>query len=916
MASGTASGVVGRARELAAVAAFVERGAAGPAALLLEGDAGIGKTTLWLAGVGAAEQQGRPVLQARPAEAESRLAFAGLGDLLEGVLDDAIGGLAPPQAAALRVALLLEPAAGAPPDERALGVALLSLLRRLAGERPVLVAVDDVQWLDAASARVLAFAWRRLRSEPVALLLARRVGSPVVAPLDLGERLAVEPLSMGALHRLLHDRLGLILTRPALRRVHAASGGNPFYALELGRATEPATGEPPPVPERLRDLVLARLETLPVATTDALAAAAALVRPTIGLVVRAQGGDDALRPALAAQVLELDGDRIRFSHPLLAAGAYERLDKVARRELHERLAALVDDDEERWRHRALAATGPDATVAAGLERAAEHARRRGASSSAAELCELAYRLTPPEQRHDVHRRTLAAGFHRWVAGDMGGACTLFAQAAEAAPSGRLRAEAMAAQARALAFEGDQRNAARIARLAMAEPDAGGAVRAEAAQAVCWAAIFLREALDDGVQHAALAVRLAEQLGDRALEANALGVQGLLEAALGRPSASATFTRAIALGDVADPVRRIRSPRFDYAAFLMWADALDDSAAILRAFRDQALTADDSSSLPLIQAQRALVSYLAGRWPEAAAFAEEGYELALQTGERPQQALSLSALALVRASEGRESEARAHAEAALAIAGEQGMAAARIHAVWALALLDASLERPDEVVGRLAPERERLLAAGVREPGSIRFLGEEVEALVQLGRLDDAEVVLGWLEETGRALDRASALASASRCRGLLAAAQLDPPGAVVALERALDEHARAGMPFETARTQLCLGAAQRRAGHRRDARATLEAARATFAALGARPWRERAEGELRRIGGRHASGDELTPAERRVADLVAHGDTNRQVAAALFLSPKTVEAHLRSIFRKLGVRSRSELTRRVLGEQR
>jgi predicted ATPase len=360
MAARTGSDVVGRERELAALAAFAERGSAGPAALLLEGEAGIGKSTLWLAGVEEARRRGRVVLQARPAEAEAQLAFAGLGDLLEGSPEETIGDLPRPQTDALRVALLLEPPSGSPPDERALGVALLGLLRRLARERPVLVAVDDVQWLDTASARTLEFAWRRLRTEPVGLLLARRAGSHAQSALTLGERVGVPPLSMGAVHRLLHARLGLVLTRPALRRVHEAAGGNPFYALELGRAAKPATGEPPLVPEHLPDLVRARLEALPGPTRDALAAAAALVRPTVGLVARAAAGQDALRPALAAHVLELDGERIRFSHPLLAAGAYARLDDRGRRRLHGQLAGLVEHDEERWRHLALATHGPDA----------------------------------------------------------------------------------------------------------------------------------------------------------------------------------------------------------------------------------------------------------------------------------------------------------------------------------------------------------------------------------------------------------------------------------------------------------------------------------------------------------------------------------------------------------------------------
>ena len=779
----------------------------------------------------------------------------------------------------------------------------------------MLLAVDDVQWLDSATTRALAFAWRRLRSEPVALLLAHRAGSRAPPGLDIGERLSVGPLSIGAVHRLLHARLGLVLTRPALRRVHEASRGNPFYALELGRGAQPETGALPPLPEQLRDLVLVRLDALPAATTTALAVAAALARPTLDLLDRAGADEEVLRPAVAARVVELEGERVRFAHPLLAAGAYERLDELARRALHRRLAGLVGD-EERWRHLALAATGPDAAVADGLERAALDSRRRGASSSAAELCELAERLTPPGQREDVHRRTLAAGFHRWVAGDTAGACARFASAAAAAPAGRLRAEAMAAHARALAFEGDQRQAASIARRALAEPGAGDAVRAEAAQAVCWASIFLREELEDGEAHAGLAATLAERVGDRALEANARGVQAILQGVLGRPEAGATFALAIAVGDVADPVRRLRSPRFDHAVYLMWTDALDESAAILRDVHAQAVSAEDEGSLPLILAQRALAEHLSGRWREAAALAEESHELALQTGERPQQALALSARALVRASEGREADCRADAEAALAIAGSHGMAAGRIHALWALALLDASLDRPADVARRLGPERERLVAADVAEPGSMRFAGEEIEALVRLGRLDDAEAALAWLEERARSLDRPSAQATAWRCRGLLAAARHDPPRALAALDRALGQHARAPIPFERARTLLCLGEVQRRAGRRRDARATLEQASATFDALGARIWHAATETELRRIGGRRETGDTLTPAERRVADLVARGETNKQVAAALYLSSKTVEAHLRSIFRKLGVHTRSELTRRMLDEQR
>ena len=272
---------------------------------MIEGEAGAGKTTLWLAAHEEARERGYRVLETRPAEAEAGLPFAGLGDLVESTLDEVLDELPEPQADALRVALLLAPPGGAPPDERAVAVAVLGVLRELAGTGPVLVAVDDVQWLDPPSAKVVSFAWRRLREEPVGLLLAHRLGTDAPAGLADDERvspLAVGPLALGAVHRLLHSRLGLVLPRPALRRVHEVSGGNPFFALELGRAlqaheAELSPGEPLPVPDRLQELVRVRLEALPPESRDVLAAAAALSQPTIGLLAAAvAGGEEALRP--------------------------------------------------------------------------------------------------------------------------------------------------------------------------------------------------------------------------------------------------------------------------------------------------------------------------------------------------------------------------------------------------------------------------------------------------------------------------------------------------------------------------------------------------------------------------------------------------------------------------------------------
>jgi DNA-binding CsgD family transcriptional regulator len=316
---------------------------------------------------------------------------------------------------------------------------------------------------------------------------------------------------------------------------------------------------------------------------------------------------------------------------------------------------------------------------------------------------------------------------------------------------------------------------------------------------------------------------------------------------------------------------------------------------------------------MILANLAVADYLAGRWQEAARVAEEGYEVALQTGQRPQQAWALSMQALVRASFGREVEARLDAEEALTLAGERGMGVARIHAVWALGLLELSLGRPEETVRLFAPERERLLAAGVGEPGTIRFVPDEIEALVALGETDEAESLLAWLEERGRALDRASALAAAARCRGQLALARRNTDAALACFEEALRQHDRVHIPFDRARTLLAQGIALRQARRRRDARATLEEAQGAFASLGAVLWEQLTVAELHQIGGRRAAGDGLTPAEERVAALVAEGMTNKKVAAALFLTERTVEGHLTHVYRKLGVRSRAELARRFPG---
>nr|MBA3330937.1 AAA family ATPase [Actinomycetota bacterium] len=424
--------MIGRDEEQSALHAFLAAVPGGPAALVLTGTAGAGKTTLWKAGLAGALERSYRVLQTSPAQSEAALSFAGVADLLDEVLEESVASLPAPQRRALEVALLLSEAEGPAPDQRAVGVAFLGAVRALSQRGSIVVAVDDVQWLDAASTAALAFAARRLRDEPAGWLLAQRADGEAAVPLALDRalpeerlrRLEVGPLGIDDLHRLLRARLGASFSRPVLRRLHETAGGNPFFALELARALErgsiaAAPGEPLPVPANLRELVRSRLEALPPETREALTVAAALAQPTLALTgaVAQTDAAECLRPAVQADVVGLEDERIRFTHPLLASGSYEAASTGARRRIHARIAELVDDPEERARHLALAVAGPDAAVAASLDDAAHRAHARGSQGAAAELSDQAFRLTPPEHPREARRRAVESASYAFMAGD-------------------------------------------------------------------------------------------------------------------------------------------------------------------------------------------------------------------------------------------------------------------------------------------------------------------------------------------------------------------------------------------------------------------------------------------------------------------------------------------------------------------
>jgi DNA-binding CsgD family transcriptional regulator len=915
--------IIGRGAELEVLRAFVARAGEGPGSLLLEGEAGAGKTTLWSAGCDAARDAGLRVLEAQPLGAEAGLSFAALTDLLAGA-HDVFAELPTPQAHALRVALLLEAVGDVPADERAVGHGLLGVLRALAATVPVLVAVDDIQWLDAATARVLAFAARRLTSEHVALLLSLRRGAGSAPPFDPGRSLPdlmslpIGPLGPDAVHRLVEARLGLVLPRPTLMQVWTTSGGNPFFALELARAlaqqdSRHVPGEPLAVPTALRDLIGTRIRALSDDAREALLCAAALADPRLDLVSRAIALDagEVLAPAIEAEIVEIGEHRVRFGHPLLAAAVYETASAERRRAVHRKLAGLVSSEEERARHLASGSDGPDENVAAQLERAALSARDLGAPVVAAELGERAAALTPEDRPADARRRLSDAAFWTFEAGDARRARQYLDEVLADAEPGVERARTLIRLARVRSYDDDIAASRELCLAAIPEASGEPALEAQAREGAASSSFRLRRYLVEALEHAARAAALAHEASRRDLEAEALATKAVIEAILGRDEAATTSEASLALQGETEQRRVMSQPAFTASVVEFWREDLDGARARLHSLLERADRMHDESSLPYLHVMLGQVECVAGRLDAALRHAWEEIERARQAGQETLVAYLLAVAAWAHAHAGAVEAARARAEEALELAERTSGVPAWFFAVSALGQLE--LARGD---ARAADARLGPLVAFVRkqemcEPGAIWCVVDAVEALIELGGLDQAREVLDWYEGNAIRLGRVAARANARRCRGRLAAATGDRDGALASFREALDLHRRMPRPLDEGRTLLALGAAQRRAKERRAARDTLMRARAMLTDAGARLWSERADAELARIGGRAPSANELTPVERRVAELVASGRTNKEVAAALFLSTRTVEGHLSRIYAKLAVRSRVELAARL-----
>jgi DNA-binding CsgD family transcriptional regulator len=454
------------------------------------------------------------------------------------------------------------------------------------------------------------------------------------------------------------------------------------------------------------------------------------------------------------------------------------------------------------------------------------------------------------------------------------------------------------------FAGTRRTAVELLRTALDQAGDDLRLHATIVERLVNTLVVLREDLVEAAERARHLADLAQRADDRHVLARALSARGFLGGVLGDPDAEAHLEQAINLELEAGYLYGVERPRFNYAAIKMYRDDLEGARSLFLELYREAADSGDDGSLAWTADNLANVEFLAGNWDEALRWADEGDETASHTGQPGQQAYANATRALVHAHRGEVEATHAAARVALGLSGDE-VAIGWMNARWALGVLELSLGNAVAAHEHLAPICDHVEREGIGEPGTTRFVFDDIEALVALGALDEAEKRLRLVERHSRRLKRTFALAASARCRGLLATARGEVDAAVSSLG-----HARAeDETFNGARTLLALGAALRRAKRRREAREAIEQARQAFEQLGAATWAERARDEAARIGGRTSAGDELTPTERKVAGLVAQGLTNREVASTLFVTPKTVEFHLRNVFRKLGVRSRAELAR-------
>ncbi|HEY5659637.1 MAG TPA: LuxR C-terminal-related transcriptional regulator [Gaiellaceae bacterium] len=904
--------LIGRERERGQLDALLKDARLGRGrALILRGSAGIGKTALLDYAVQQAS--GFEVLHYTAVESEAELPFAGLQALLAPLLVR-LPEIPEPQAHALRAALALD--SSEKTNRLAVYAGALSLFGAAAERVPLLVVGDDAHWLDRPSAEALTFVARRLTAESLALLFAVREGEGG----DFGVALPTieaEPLEVASSIELLRERFGSTIAAKVARQLADATGGNPLALLEVAALLEEGerVGREPlpdhlPASESVERTVRRALRGLPPEARRALLVAAASDSPT--------GGDlAALEPAEDAGLVRIHAGSVTFRHPLVRSAVYHAASADERRAAHRTLADALtgeqDSDRRAW-HLAAGAEGPDETVAAALEAAASRFAERAGQASASRALERAAELSEDEDA--CARRLHAAGRAAEHAGDLERAAILAEQALI-----RVRDPGLRAAARVLAWQANEWRGLAVddddfeteaERLAPLHP-----ARAALLLYVSSSAASRRLDLERALRLARRSVEMfpvsAPWPGEAPREpwmadianGNRWNLSFIL-LLLGRPTEADEVVRG---------VKKYGDLSMYYPTYVERYD--EARSSIERVLRSSRATGDVWAEMFMTRSL-AMVDLWQGRFPAARAGAARSLAMAESVAAPTAIAFSLSILVWLAAVEGRESEAREDAARADELA-QHGVGfrllQARLQAT--LGLLELGLGRPAEAIETLRPVADLAERHGLREPSVLPYAPDLIEAYARAGEHEAAMRELTKLTDLARSVNRRWALAAVARLHGLLGP------------EENLDEHfgaalelheQGAGSAFERARTELLYGERLRRAKRRIDAREHLHGAIELFDGLGAAPWSEQARRELRASGESIPRRDptapeKLTPQELQIALQVAEGRTNRDVAAALFLSPKTVEFHLTRVYRKLNIHSRAELVRLFTSER-
>jgi DNA-binding CsgD family transcriptional regulator len=730
------------------------------------------------------------------------------------------------------------------------------------------------------------------------------------SPFDVVTVVPVEPLPDEAIASIIRARADRTPPRPQLARVTQLAGGNPFYARELaraldGRGDDSRADVTSPVPADLRDAVRGRLAQLSDGALSALVSAAALGHPTRQVLERATGEPASVEEAVRAGILELRDDSVRIAHPLFASVAYFDVSMAARRELHRRLTDLAGTDEERARHLALANEQPNAAIATALEAAAEEASRRGAPASAADLMEHAIRLTPSDETEALIERRLRAADLHYVAGDVPRGRELFEQLAAELHAGDARAKAL--MQLGLARSDDLTTARRLHEQALAEA-ADDRLRVQILQALTHTSL-VTGALEEARLRAHDAVEVALRTGDAAAIAATRAEAAFCDMITGHPFSALGSDEVAELEAQAGSLLS-EAPLDVWASTLTYAGEFDRARPLVeRSYRRAVETGDEPGQAILLHL--AFLEWRAGDIAAAERHSRALDEFARQLGVPQIEAYASFARAYVRGLRGDIAAARADMAAAEEYARAAGDQIMLVGALQFLGFVDLSEDSYEAAAERLCDAVEIMRELGWREPGIHPAYQSAAEGLIAIGRLAEAEAFIVELEALAQPVGRVCALAGAARCRGLLAAAHGETDVAVARLRESLEIQARLPEPLESARTLLALGRVLRRARRVREAREALQEALVLFEDLRAEVWAERVRAELGRLGGRAPRTLGLTTTERQIADLVAAGRTNAEVARTLHVSPKTVEWNLSKVYKKLHVSSRTELAAKL-----